>query len=393
MKEGGETPASGAAQRMPDVCVITIRARETTQTATYELMEVLAELTGVSLVTVLLADESPIHDRFEVVELAERGTGRSLGTAIVRFALNQLRMCRAIRQRDEEVVLFYGATAYLLPVVFARAIGRTVVLEPRGDVPLTLRLRWEEQVPPVVARLAAGVVRLLERLSYYVADAIIAYTPTMADELGLGAFAGKLHTRGARHIDVERFRPETPFEERGPVVGFVGRFEVEKRIPVLVDVAERLAPDVRFVFVGEGSYRDEMARRLADEVSRGAVEIHDWLPHDEVPAQLNRLNLLVLPSQPTEGLPTTVLEAFACGTPVYATPVSGVPNVVREGETGFLMTDPEPATIAARIEAILDRDDLPAISERARELVVEEYDFDATVDRYREMLAAIAADG
>jgi glycosyltransferase involved in cell wall biosynthesis len=46
-----------------------------------------------------------------------------------------------------------------------------------------------------------------------------------------------------------------------------------------------------------------------------------------------------MPSAPTEGLPTTILEAMACGTPVYTTPVLGVLSVVRDGETGFLMTD------------------------------------------------------
>jgi predicted Zn-dependent protease len=109
------------------------------------------------------------------------------------------------------------------------------------------------------------------------------------------------------------------------------------------------------------------------------------LPED----QLNRLRLLVMPSEPTEGLPTTILEAFACGTPVYATPVSGVPDVVVEGETGFLMTEDTPEAIAGRIEEIMGRDDLAAIGANARRLVEEEYDYEATVARYREMLTGI----
>jgi glycosyltransferase involved in cell wall biosynthesis len=385
----GAGGSSGRTEEFPDVCVISIRARETTQTATYELMEIIGQITGVSLVTVLLSDESPIFEEFEVVELAERGTGRTLGSAIVRFAKNQFRMCRELLRRDEEIVLFYGATAYLLPVLFARLVGRTVVLEPRGDVPLTLKLRWAEDVPEPLAAGAAKAVWLLERLSYHAASAIIAYTPAMASELGLDAFGEKLYTSGARHVDVDRFSPETPYDEREPMVGFVGRLEVEKRIPELVEIAKALAPEVRFLFVGEGSCREAVEARLSDEIDRGEVEVLEWVPHDEVPDQLNRLKLLVLPSQPTEGLPTTILEAFACGTPVYATPVSGVPDVVREGETGFLMTETDPSALATGIERILDRQDLGRISQRARALVVEEYSFQASVDRYREMLAAI----
>jgi len=92
-----------------------------------------------------------------------------------------------------------------------------------------------------------------------------------------------------------------------------------------------------------------------------------WVNHDDVPAQLNDLRLLVLPSQPTEGLPTTVLEALACGTPVYASPVSGVPDVVRPGKTGFLIEDREPEALQVGIVAILAGDDLASrLPERSR---------------------------
>jgi len=104
---------------------------------------------------------------------------------------------------------------------------------------------------------------------------------------------------------------------------------------------------------------------------------------------LNRLQLLVLPSEPTEGLPTVVLESLACGTPVYATPVSGVPDVVRDGETGFLMTSQEAELMADDIATILGRDDLDRISAAGRALICEEYSFEAAVDRYRGILDEI----
>jgi len=44
-------------------------------------------------------------------------------------------------------------------------------------------------------------------------------------------------------------------------------------------------------------------------------------------------------SQPTEGLPTTIAESLACGTPVYATSVSGVPEIIKQGQTGYLIGD------------------------------------------------------
>jgi glycosyltransferase involved in cell wall biosynthesis len=120
------------------------------------------------------------------------------------------------------------------------------------------------------------------------------------------------------------------------------------------------------------------------------VELTGWVDHDKVPHALNDLELLILPSQPTEGLPTTILEALACGTPVYASPVSGVPDVVRDEETGFTIDSRESTALAAGIERILDRNDLAAISENGRTLIEREYSFDAACERYRGILRSVA---
>lgn len=380
--EGGDVGAVG-------VCVVSLRAKETNHNATHELLDVLAAITPVSLVAANLTDDAALREEYEVVDVAAGGTGYLASSMAARFVRLQYRLCRAIAAREEGVVLFFGVTAYLLPVLFARLLGKTVVVEPRGDVPLTLRLRWEETMPGPVAAVLAGGVRLLERLSFLVSSAIITYTPAMAEELGLDAHAGKLYTAGARHVEVDRFATTVPYDERELLVGYVGRLDVEKGVDALVGVASRLSSDVGFVFVGDGSHRASMRSLLAEEVEAGRVEFTGWVPHDEVPEQLNRLRLLVMPSEPTEGLPTTILEAFACGTPAYATPVSGVPDVVVEGETGFLMTEDGPEAIAGRIEEIIEREDLTTISANARRLVEEEYDYEATVDRYREMLTRI----
>jgi glycosyltransferase involved in cell wall biosynthesis len=105
--------------------------------------------------------------------------------------------------------------------------------------------------------------------------------------------------------------------------------------------------------------------------------------------ELNELQLLVLPSAPTEGLPTVILEAMGCGTPVYATPVSGVPDVVRNDETGFLMESDRATVIRDDIVEILGRTDLDRISAAGHKLISEEYSFTAAVDRYQTILGEI----
>ncbi|PSP49998.1 glycosyl transferase family 1, partial [Halobacteriales archaeon QH_1_68_42] len=169
---------------LPDVCVVTHPLSDAGENATRSLLDVLGAVTGVALVTADLPADSEIRDRHELVELTRAGVGDSVPVAAARFLLNQLRMCRVIAGRDEEVVLFYGATAYLLPVVAARLLGKTVLVEPRGDVPLTLRIQWEADLPDPVARGLAGLVRALERAGFAAAHGVVTYTPGMARQLG-----------------------------------------------------------------------------------------------------------------------------------------------------------------------------------------------------------------
>mgnify|MGYP000076638727 CR=1 FL=1 len=374
---------------LPDVCVVTHPLAAAGENATRSLLDILSAVTGVALVTADLPADSEIRDEYELVELTQKGAGDSVVVAALRFALNQLRMCRVVADRDEQVVLFYGATSYLLPILFARAIGKTVLVEPRGDVPLTLRIAWERTLPDALARTLAGLVRALERAGFAAAHGVVTYTPAMAAQLDLDPEAADVYPTGARYVRTDDFDVTTPFDSRERRVGFLGRLDEEKNVRELAAVARELPDDVTFTFIGDGDLREWLEAELADEISEVAVEMRGWVDHDDVPAELNRLQLVILPSEPTEGLPTSILEALACGTPVYATPVAGVPDVVREGETGFLMDSTDPADIRRELLEILDRDDLATVSATGRELIESEYSFEAAQERYRTILQRV----
>ena len=369
------------------VCLVTQPQRgQVGKDHAHDLADIIAQITTVTVLTANLPADAAIRDDHNVVEFSGAGTGEFVLVEALRFLLNQLRLCRIIARREEDAILFFGTTSYLLPVLCGRLLGKRVLVLPRGDVPLSLRLRWEQRLPGLVARVLAGTVSGLERLDYWLATDVISYTPAMADQLGLGRYEEKLHTNGARFVDTERFDVSTPFAERGRTVGFVGRLDVEKRVPALAEAAKQLPEDVTFVFVGDGDYRDHLERKLAAEIEAGVVDVVGWVDREAVPQQLNRLRLQIVPSHPTEGLPTAILEGMACGTPAYATPVSGVPDVVRDGQTGFLMADEDGAAIAEEVQQILDRPDLEEISERCRETITEAYSFEGAVRRWRGIL-------
>jgi len=376
-------------KHFPDICVVTHPLGAAGENATRSLLDIISEITNVSLVTADLPANSVIRGNHKVIELSEQGPSRSILRAAVQFVNNQFRMCRTIAQRDEGVILFFGATAYLLPILFARLIGKTVVLEPRGNVPLTLQLNWEQRVPDPIAYMLGRIVWVLERMGYWLSDAIITYTPAMADELKLGRFEKKLYPTGARYVDTEHFYPRIPFKERDKVVGFLGRLDEEKNVRALAEVAKELPENVTFRFIGDGSLTNELKQELADEITVGQVHFTGWVDHNNVPEELSQLQLLVLPSEPTEGLPTVILEAMACATPVLATPVSGVPDVVRHGETGFILKDISLELATEQIHYVLSETDLENISFRGVEEINQKYTINAAVNRYQRILSEL----
>jgi glycosyltransferase involved in cell wall biosynthesis len=374
---------------LPAVCVVTHPLAAAGENATRSLLDILGALTAVVLVTADLPADSEIRDRFSVIELTDKGAGESVVVAAVRFVRNQVRMSRVVASREESVVLFYGATSYVLPIAVARLCGKRVLVEPRGDVPLTLRVTWERRMPAVLARALAGVVWLLERAGFALAHGVVTYTPGMAEQLDLDPDAAGVYPTGARYVRTDEFDVQTPFEARERRVGFLGRLDEEKNVRELAAVAQELPNDVTFTFIGDGDLREWLETELAAEIEAGSVEMRGWVNHEDVPAELNRLRLLVLPSEPTEGLPTVILEALSCGTPVCASPVSGVPDVVVDGETGFHLDRTDPDYLRERLLSVLDREDLPEMSTAGRKQIESAYSFEAATERYRAILRRV----
>jgi len=232
--------------------VITHPVSEASEAAVDGLLEVIAAVATVSLVTANLPGDSNVRAQYDVTEVSDEGTGGAIPLAAWRFLRNQVRMCQVIRRRDEGIVLFFGATSYILPILFARMIGKRVILEPRGNVPDSLYRIWADRLPDPIALLLSRAVWVLERVGYASADAILTLSPAMSEDLGLGRYDTKLYEHGARPVDTGRFQPRTPHGERERRIGYLGRLDEEKGVDVLIDVAAHLPDDVTFAFVGDG---------------------------------------------------------------------------------------------------------------------------------------------
>ncbi len=174
-------------------------------------------------------------------------------------------------------------------------------------------------------------------------------------------------------------------------IGMLGRISPEKGQAEFLAAAHLLTaalPQVRFLITGEALFSDDAAvtyrRRLDQMTARLPVEFMGW--RDDTAEFLAGLDLLVVPSIREPGAPRVILEAFSAGVPVIAFPSGGIPEIVDDGKTGFLVSPATPGALAARILDLVRQPHLLDSAARAgREAWSERFN----LHRYREQIAAI----
>ena len=178
----------------------------------------------------------------------------------------------------------------------------------------------------------------------------------------------------------------------GPVIGFVGRFEPRKGVHDLLSavpairagVAARGGTGVSVVLVGDEPFgtAPQYTRRLLEDAAALGVEHIRW--HDNAAGLMRHMDVLVLPSS-AEPFGTVLAEAMAVGTPVVATAVDGLPEVVDDGVTGRLVPPGDPRALAAAVLEVLSRREPMAAAARARAL---RWGADVYVERIERLLVA-----
>lgn len=156
-----------------------------------------------------------------------------------------------------------------------------------------------------------------------------------------------------------------------------GHIHLIKALPQIL----RACPRTRLLVVGQG----ELESSLRAEVASRNLEAHVRFLgfRSDVPALLSIFDVFVLPSL-SEGLSMALLEAMAAGKPVVATRVGGNPELVLDGNTGFLIDAESPESISDRVVQVLrDKERAVRMGERGRRRVHDKFSFRAMVDRYQ----------
>jgi glycosyltransferase involved in cell wall biosynthesis len=141
------------------------------------------------------------------------------------------------------------------------------------------------------------------------------------------------------------------------------------------------------VVFGDGPLREALARQIEAAGLVGRFVLAGF--RDDLDGYIPWLDVMAIPSY-TEGLPNVALEACAAGLPVVATAVGGTPEVIEDGENGYLVPPGDARALAGCLLAVLESDDRGReMGECGRRRVLEEFTFEAQAQQYRRLFAAM----
>jgi glycosyltransferase involved in cell wall biosynthesis len=186
-------------------------------------------------------------------------------------------------------------------------------------------------------------------------------------------------------IDTDRFRPADGPRRPGPVrIGFVKWGLSLKYGPDLLVEALGLLPagiDYEVTIAGDGDLRPMLEARLKALSLAGRVWFVGRLPNSEVASLMSELDIFAMPSR-REEWGVAAAEASACGLPVVATTVGGIPEIVVDGETGLLVPPEDPAALARALERLIADPGLRSrLGTAGRRRIDQLYRWEQCVDR------------
>lgn len=303
-----------------------------------------------------------------------------------------LAMARLLRRlartlRPDVVHLHFCVIFSLLPLALRAGGARNVIATEHISLPFATRSLPRDVAARLRNGVCLGAVRKILAVSDYVRRRLVVsdHVPaSLVDVLYNG-------------VDLSRFRPVAESARAirarlglppdGEVVTSVGQLIDFKGLDYLIDAAAllRTRPGLTVLVVGDGDRRDALAAQIDRLGLAGRVRLLG--KRDDVHALLAASDLFVCPSVWDEALGYVILEAMAVGLPAVASRVGGIPEVVREGETGLLVPPRDATALAGAIASLLDDPARRrAMGQAGRRIVGEDFSMEraiaATVDLY-----------
>lgn len=285
---------------------------------------------------------------------------------------------RVLRDLRPDVIHSHqiGALFYAGPVARKRRIP-VVHTEHGKHFPGSFKTNW-------LGRISGGFADRFLCVSKEIADLVVKVGVTRRSRVGFQA----------NGIDVRSFRPIPPAERPalrqslglpgdGVVIGTAGRLAEIKRYDRLISAFAALKsthPDLSLVFVGDGPLRGELEAQAASLGLAGSVHFAGY--QSDPRPYLQAMDVFALTSR-SEGMPLSVLEAWASGLPVVVPDVGGLPDMVSDGETGLLVDASDGTALVDAFRRLIADPALAArIGEAGRAVALASYDVRSMAEAY-----------
>jgi colanic acid/amylovoran biosynthesis glycosyltransferase len=183
-------------------------------------------------------------------------------------------------------------------------------------------------------------------------------------------------------LDLERFTWHAPDPQAQEILA-VGRLVEKKGFHILIESLRLMRSEGRNVtcrIIGAGEEEAQLRAQIKDDGLQDCVHLEGPRPQAEIIALMRKAAVLACPcvvgsDGNRDGLPTVLLEAMAVGLPVISTNVVGIPELVRNDDTGLLVGEADTEALAAAMARILDDTDLrQTLSKQARSLIEQDFD-------------------
>ncbi len=191
-----------------------------------------------------------------------------------------------------------------------------------------------------------------------------------------------------------RLRQALGIPDSAPVIGSIGRLTQMKGFDHLLRAMPAVlaaAPDAHCVIGGDGDLRESLLRLAAEHGLADRVHLLGHVAWQDTPDLYAMCDVMVVPSVRADngnkdGLPSVLLEAMASGAPVVASRIAGIPDVIVDGENGYLVAPGDSAGLADRIGLLLaDRALARAFGQRGQQTMREQYDWQRPAQRMEEL--------
>jgi len=375
------------------VCIISFPFRPLID-SNVPLMHLVKILAPICQEIYILSSNMPLDSfspKTKVIDVKWKISNRSILSRISNNFITQLKYSYYLARRANDIdsIIFLGASTFCLPMLISKLLKKKALqLTTTSE---TRMVKHNSNRYGYTINILYLMTRLFERFNYVLADQVIVYSLNIVNEWNLSKFANKISIAYEHFLDVNIFRVTKNLSSRGNTIGYIGRLSEEKGVMEFVNAITKtlsIKNDLKFLICGNGYLKNKIGLYLKENSLTDHVRLMDAIPHDYLPTYLNELKLIVIPSY-TEGLPNVMLESMACGTPVLATSVGAIPDIIKDGKTGLLMESNSSDCIASNIMRALNHPELEGIAQRARTLVEAEFTFDKGVERWGKILEKI----